>query len=680
MRRFSTRKWRFSRLRPVRLKGVLVPLTVMAVGALIAMAVAVAPSSVSHGASPAAQANGPFIGAAASASGGGWTVTSAGKVVSTNGAGFYGDGSRLALARPIVGMAATPDGRGYWLVASDGGVFTFGDAHFYGSTGAIVLNRPIVGMAATPDGRGYWLVASDGGVFTFGDAHFYGSTGAIVLNRPIVGMAATPDGRGYWLVASDGGVFTFGDAHFYGSTGGSSAMDVVAVVPQGSSYQEITAAGAWVHFPTTGDSGGGGSVQAAAAPTATVNPAGPHVANGVLVGSSGRPLRLVGTNVSGPQDRCLDGPGLSWGPTDLAQAQSIVSWGANAVRVLINEDCWLGINGLPGAYSAAQYQLWLKSWVQVINEAGMVAILVLQSSAPGWYQAAQQWPMADADHSVEFWSDVSQSFAGQPGVIFDLFGEPFMGNGSPSNADWSCWLNGCATTFNPCSTKASAVCGSVTYQTAGMQELVDAVRNSGADQPIMVGGLNWSGDPCGLRDAGGNGGSCAWLRFEPKDPLGQLIVSFHTYDWTACATMACWNADVAPLAKSVPVIAGEFGETDCSAHFDLSFMNWADAHNVSYLAVDWEVPDSQEPTSCVSSSNGNNPGTNLMLLSNWNGAASTSSPEGAVIKRHMQSIGFRATAPSAVTPEVPSVPLLVLVAGSLLGGAVWFRRRRAPVR
>ena len=116
------------------------------------------------------------------------------------------------MAKPIVGMAATPDGQGYWLVATDGGVFSYGDAKFYGSTGAIHLNQPIVDMEATPDGLGYWLVASDGGVFTFGDATFYGSTGAIHLNQPIVGMSATPDGLGYWLVASDGGVFTYGDA------------------------------------------------------------------------------------------------------------------------------------------------------------------------------------------------------------------------------------------------------------------------------------------------------------------------------------------------------------------------------------------------------------------------------------------------------------------------------------
>jgi hypothetical protein len=153
--------------------------------------------------------------------GGYWTNTWLGVVTAHGGAPTFGSPSQsgIKLAKPIVGMAATPDGQGYWLVATDGGVFSYGDAKFYGSTGAIHLNQPIVDMEATPDGLGYWLVASDGGVFSFGDAKFYGSTGAIHLNQPIVGMASTPDGLGYWLVASDGGVFTYGDAKFYGSTG-----------------------------------------------------------------------------------------------------------------------------------------------------------------------------------------------------------------------------------------------------------------------------------------------------------------------------------------------------------------------------------------------------------------------------------------------------------------------------
>jgi len=133
---------------------------------------------------------------------------------------FCGSTGSIVLAKPVVGIAVTPDGGGYWTVASDGGIFAFGDAHFFGSTGGTPLAKPVVAMAATPDGGGYWEVASDGGIFAYGDAAFYGSMGGHPLTKPVVGMAATPDGHGYWLVASDGGVFAFGDARFWGSTGG----------------------------------------------------------------------------------------------------------------------------------------------------------------------------------------------------------------------------------------------------------------------------------------------------------------------------------------------------------------------------------------------------------------------------------------------------------------------------
>ena len=86
-------------------------------------------------------------------------------------------------------------------------------------TGNIHLAKPIVGMSPTPDGKGYWFVASDGGVFAYGDAHFYGSTGNIRLNQPVTGMMTSPDGRGYTLVANDGGLFCYGDAEFSGSLG-----------------------------------------------------------------------------------------------------------------------------------------------------------------------------------------------------------------------------------------------------------------------------------------------------------------------------------------------------------------------------------------------------------------------------------------------------------------------------
>jgi hypothetical protein len=180
-----------------------------------------------------------------------WLASTNGGVFALGQAGFYGSMGGTPLNKPIVGMAATPDGRGYWLVASDGGIFSFGNASFHGSMGGTPLNRPIVGMAATPDGKGYWLVASDGGIFAFGDAAFHGSMGGTPLNRPIVGMAATPNGKGYWLVASDGGIFSFGDAAFYGSMGGHPlAQPIVgmAASASGLGYYLVAADGGIFNF------------------------------------------------------------------------------------------------------------------------------------------------------------------------------------------------------------------------------------------------------------------------------------------------------------------------------------------------------------------------------------------------------------------------------------------------
>ncbi len=50
------------------------------------------------------------------------------------------------------GAEVTPSGplsSGYWLVASNGGIFAFGDAHFDGSTAGVAIASPIVGVAAT---------------------------------------------------------------------------------------------------------------------------------------------------------------------------------------------------------------------------------------------------------------------------------------------------------------------------------------------------------------------------------------------------------------------------------------------------------------------------------------------------------------------------------------------------
>jgi hypothetical protein len=135
---------------------------------------------------------------------------------------------------------------GYWEVGADGGVFCFGDAPYFGSTAAIQLNKPIVGIAATPDGNGYWLVSADGGVFAFGDAPFRGSAMGLSPTSAIVGLAASPDGNGYWEAAGSGAVFAFGDAPYAG--GSTSRQPTVGISAGDGGYRLVGADGGVFDF------------------------------------------------------------------------------------------------------------------------------------------------------------------------------------------------------------------------------------------------------------------------------------------------------------------------------------------------------------------------------------------------------------------------------------------------
>jgi endoglucanase len=344
----------------------------------------------------------------------------------------------------------------------------------------------------------------------------------------------------------------------------------------------------------------------------------------------GQPIQLRGVDAYGSEEACVRGEGMALGPSDAVEAAEIASWGANVVRVPLNEDCWLGINGVEPVYSGANYQTFVENWVSDLNKFGLVVILDLHLTAPGSYESTQQWPMADADHSETFWSQVATVFRSNASVAFDLFNEPFLGGTHPYSSDWACWLNGCTTTY-----RCSACSTPVSYRTAGMQQLVNAVRNTGDSQPILIGGLNYAGDPCGSSDSDVvSGGKCTWLTYEPVDPLQQLVASFHVYPWLACSSLSCWNQYVAPLAKTAPVIAGEFGEGDCATTFIGEFMQWADDDSVSYLAWNWSPSKSGVADSCVVASNGNAANTNLELLSDWAGDPSGVAPEGGFIRSH----------------------------------------------
>jgi hypothetical protein len=336
-----------------------------------------------------------------------------------------------------------------------------------------------------------------------------------------------------------------------------------------------------------------------------------------FVDGAGHTIRLLGVNHTSAEYACVDGFGYDDGHFDNADAAAIASWGADAVRIPLNEDCWLGLNGQPNSSEGADppltqagYRQEIENYVADLNAHGIYAILDLHWTAPGSQVALEQQPMPDQDHSPAFWSSVAATFKDDPAVVFDLFNEPYDPTDPRSGTDtdpgdkvsWNCWQTGtesgpagganCVTTAYDENNAETA-----TYQVAGMQTLLDAVRAAGATQPVLAGGLNYA------NDLGGNDGGRAWMGHAPDDPLNQEAASFHNYTGQGCDTVTCWKNTIAPVAAHVPVVTGEFDEDNfdeprCSNHksstFDADYMNWADSAGVSYLAWGWIVEPKAE--------------------------------------------------------------------------------------
>ncbi|MBV8597559.1 MAG: cellulase family glycosylhydrolase, partial [Actinobacteria bacterium] len=141
-------------------------------------------------------------------------------------------------------------------------------------------------------------------------------------------------------------------------------------------------------------------------------------------------------NRSGLEYACVQGWGFTDGPVDATSIAAMKAWGIDAVRVPLNEDCWLGINGVKPQYGGAAYRTFVRRFVARLNAAGLIAILDLHWNAPGTAQATGQQNMPDASHSPAFWSSVARTFRANRDVVFDLYNEPH-------DVSWQCWRNGC---------------------------------------------------------------------------------------------------------------------------------------------------------------------------------------------------------------------------------------------
>ncbi len=339
-----------------------------------------------------------------------------------------------------------------------------------------------------------------------------------------------------------------------------------------------------------------------------------HVSGNKLVSSAGAQVVLHGVDRSGTEYACVQGNGIFDGPNDQASISAMKAWGVNAVRVPLNEACWNAESYVNAAYAGASYQNAIKAYVSLLNSNGMVAILDLHwtdgaytgpSSGCSSAQAVCQKPMPDSAQAIPFWTSVAQTFKGNDAVIFDLFNEPYASRATGSaTSGWQCWLNG-------------GTCAGISYQVAGMQSMVNAVRSTGASNVIMLGGEEYAND----LGTPGSASDPSILNFLPTDPDHNLAVSWHSYNFNTCSGQSCWTSQVAPVIAQVPVIAGEIGENDCADGYVNPLMSWLDSASTSYLAWAWNAD-----FNCSSG-----PG----LISDYTG---TPTGYGAGVKAHLQSL------------------------------------------
>jgi Cellulase (glycosyl hydrolase family 5) len=217
----------------------------------------------------------------------------------------------------------------------------------------------------------------------------------------------------------------------------------------------------------------------------------------------------------------------------LAFWSSVLAWKINAVRVTLNEDCWLGINGLPLDGNAASYRAGVADYVGLLRRNRLYVLLVPESSAPGSQRSTQ----------IDYMPDVAATFKDDHGIVVDPITEVAIASVNNPHPDlpgeWNCWLLGCT---------LDSVYGG-RFVAAGLQSLVDAIRSQAATQPIVVGAISYNADLGQL------------LSHLPSDPQHQLIASAHVYDFAEGSDIdAMFANQLAPIAKQLPVILGELGE------------------------------------------------------------------------------------------------------------------------
>jgi len=303
--------------------------------------------------------------------------------------------------------------------------------------------------------------------------------------------------------------------------------------------------------------------------------------------------------------RGVDRPSFEWNSNGENANQNdyklMQQWGSNCVRIALNQDFWL-----PGAATyASSYQNTIDQQVQWAKAAGMGVILDLHWSDKGnWGNHGDQQLMADIN-SIALWTQVATKYKSDPWVIFELYNEPH--DVSPS-----VWRDG----------------GSAGgFTVAGMQQLYNAVRLTGATNLVIVNGLDWAFDLASVY---------------PSQKITGTNIAYgtHPYDFPG-KQIGDWPSKFGFVAKDYPVIMTEFGQYCASNTYVRDLLAYAEANGIHWTAWAWYTGGCGFPS----------------IISDWNG---TPTDIGVMVKALMKggssipSTSSSSTSGTQSTPKPPS--------------------------
>ena len=206
--------------------------------------------------------------------------------------------------------------------------------------------------------------------------------------------------------------------------------------------------------------------------TGALEPAALHVEGSMIKTNDGNTVRLQGVNVAS----------LEWTNTGDHVLESvrvaIHDWNSNIIRLPLSQNRWFG-EMEQQSDGGRLYRLIVDEVVRYISENGCYVIIdlhnfVIEGQAREIHNIGEIYDMPNMK-SIDFWNNVAARYANNPAVLFDLYNEPH-------DESWNIWkFGGWVTT---------RIEVEATYESPGMQALLDVVRSTGAENIVIGGGLD----------------------------------------------------------------------------------------------------------------------------------------------------------------------------------------------